>query len=173
MLYSYPLARSCPLTRDLSGSSLSEYATFVRAREKVCRMNASRPIINRIKNSFNRPIVLGPLAFLAGGFWVQTILDNFNSQKCHSSLFRGLIYEMQLNDKTKSLLGEGIEYDEKKQPRVKGHIDNLKGHCDLEFMVQGSKGDAVVKFVGVRYRDTDCWVSSTFSITKDHQQINL
>ena len=136
-------------------------------------MQTPEPLTTRIKRIASRPVVVGLLAFSGGAFWVQTVIDNFNAQKCHSSIFKSLIYELKRNPASTSLFGPDLHYDPKKHSRVKGNIDSLKGIADVEFTVQGSQGLGKVKFVGHRYKNTDFWVSKELVLTKGDKIISL
>jgi hypothetical protein len=48
---------------------------------------------------------------------------------------------------------------------VKGHVNHIKGDADLSFNLKGSKKDAQVHFAGTRYKNTECWISSKFTIS--------
>jgi hypothetical protein len=130
------------------------------------QMNTKPPFLKQIVAQLKKPFFLGPLAFVGGTFWIHTILNNFNSEKCHTSLFRGLIYEMKNQGSIVDMFGSDLHYDPDKHSRVKGTFDNFKGFADLEFTIQGSNGKGIVHFVGNRYSKTDCWISSQFIITK-------
>jgi hypothetical protein len=136
-------------------------------------MNTPPPLLSRLRVQLKKPIFLGPLAFAAGSFWIHTILNNFNSEKCHSSLFRGIVYALQKNEKILDIIGPNMKYDEKLHPRVKGGFDNFKGNADLEFTIQGEKASGIVKFKGKRYRETDCWVADEFQVVKDDLIIEI
>jgi hypothetical protein len=129
--------------------------------------------MKRLGAFLRRPVVIAPLAFLAGAFWVQTLINNFNSQKCHSSLFKSIFYELQRNEKAIAMFGPDLHYDDKAHPRVKGTIDNLKGVADFEFTIEGSRGRGTGLFKGIRYADTDFWVSKRFELRKDQEKLEL
>lgn len=107
---------------------------------------------------------LAPLAFLTAAWWSNTILDNFNSQKTNSHLFKALILQMRHDDKVLNLLGQ-VEHS----GTVKGHVNHIKGNADLEFHVKGSKQDGTVHFVGSRFKNTECWVSSLFTVNSERE----
>ncbi|KAJ3326574.1 hypothetical protein HDU91_004610, partial [Kappamyces sp. JEL0680] len=108
------------------------------------------------------------------GFWVQTILTNFNTSKSKSSLFKALLLDLNRRQEVVDALGTDIEYDINNHKRVKGQLNHIKGHASLEFNVEGSKDRiATVSFVGSRWRDTDCWVSSEYRVTVDDTVLDL
>jgi hypothetical protein len=117
------------------------------------------------------PILMAPLAFLAGGFWVNTILDNFNSQKSHNALFRGILYYLRNDEEANRLIGRMLDYNEKKHPHVKGFVDRIKGVAELEFQVEGDQGKGLVKFIGNRDKQTDFWLSKHFSLETEGKTI--
>ena len=133
-------------------------------------MNTPPPLLTRLKVLVRKPIFIGPLSFIAGSFWIHTILNNFNSEKVNSSLFRGIIYSLR-NSQVADLVGKKIEYDD--STRVKGGFDNFKGVADLEFRIKGEQGHGTVVFKGKRYRETDCWVSSEFVVTTNGTTVSL
>lgn len=125
-------------------------------------------------NSLSRPILFAPLCFLAGGFWVKTILNNYNSLKSHNSLFRGILTHLNTDDKIISILGDNIHYNENLHPFVKGNVNNIKGTADLIFYVKGSKQkNALVTFKGKKFDLCDFWFSTEFSLQIDKNIISL
>jgi hypothetical protein len=95
-------------------------------------------------------------------------LDNFNSQKTNSHLFKALILQMRQDDKILDLLGE-VEL----RGKVNGHVNHIKGDADLSFNVKGSKQDGHVHFVGTRYKNTECWVSSKYTVSANDGKLTL
>jgi hypothetical protein len=136
-------------------------------------MNTPPPLLTRLRIQLKRPLFLGPLAFVAGTFWIHTILNNFNSEKCHSSLFRGIIYSLRNHEEISALIGPSLAYDQEKHRRVKGGFDNFKGVADLEFEIEGEHGAGTVVFRGRRYRETDCWISEEFLVRTNSKTFDL
>lgn len=93
---------------------------------------------------------------------MYVILENSNTLKSKNSLFRGLIYKLKTDNHNIDLIGQDIEYDSR--TRVKGSVNVIKGVADIEFKVKGTKGLATVKFVDERYKNTEFWVSSVFTV---------
>ncbi|KAJ3268875.1 hypothetical protein HDV01_002133 [Terramyces sp. JEL0728] len=136
-------------------------------------MNTPPPLFKRFLAQFRKPIVTGPLTFLAGAFWVNTLLNNTSNQKSNSSLFKGIIYALEEHPELSQELGHKLVYKQSIFNRVKGHCSIPEGIADLTFVVEGKEGrTAEIHFEGKRYRDTDLWISSIFTV-KAGKQYNL
>ena len=123
---------------------------------------------NRLKSLIFSKYSLAPFAFLTAAWWSKTLLDNFNSQKQNSHLFKALILDLRRNEKVLDRFGK-VEHS----GTVKGHVNHIKGNADLTFHLKGSKQDAQVCFVGTRYKNTECWISSKFTVTGDDGALDL
>ncbi|KAI8922295.1 cytochrome oxidase assembly protein 1 [Powellomyces hirtus] len=104
------------------------------------------------------------LAATAGlGWWTSVVLQNINSQKAHSGIFKAVIYHIRHDQQAREMLGDEITHDTKLHPSVKGKINMLKGNADVEFVVEGSKGLGMVHYRGRRGQDE--WDSEIFTLT--------
>ncbi|KAJ3258865.1 hypothetical protein HK103_003247 [Boothiomyces macroporosus] len=131
-------------------------------------MNTPPPLFKRFLAQFRRPIVAGPLTFLAGAFWINTILNNTSNQKSNTAVFRGIIYAIEAHPEISKVLGNRLVYKQSIFNRVKGYCSVPEGVADLTFTVEGKDGrTAEIHFEGKRYRDTDSWVSSVFTVNAD------
>lgn len=113
-------------------------------------------LIHRTLGFLGRPVFYGPLAFFGGAYWIQSIIVNYNSSKSHSSLFRGILLDIE----TRGDLGEAVGSD----GTIKGFVNHIKGDADLTFEVEGTKQKGIVRFVGKRYPGSDCWKSELYTL---------
>ena len=126
----------------------------------------------KFKRFMRTPIVYFGLGVAGFTFWWTTYATANNIQTSHTSLFKGIMFFLRHNPQALELLGPNISYQDFKHPRIKGHIGTIKGIADVEFIVEGEKGQGKVHFKGNRVPGGDGWKSSIFTLKKDNHVIN-
>lgn len=75
----------------------------------------------------------------------------FNYQKSSSSTVNSILYALRTNPRAREILGDEI-YFASKVPWIRGELNQLHGHIDINFWVKGTKTQARTKFTSVRKR---------------------
>ena len=92
--------------------------------------------------------------------WMRTIpifmaiiggssLAIFNYQKSSSSVVSSTLYALRTSPAAREVLGDEI-YFAQKIPWISGVMNQLKGHIDISFWVQGTQGKGKMRFKSVR-----------------------
>lgn len=80
---------------------------------------------------------------------VASTLAIFNYQKSNSSVVSSALYSLRTNDEARRILGDEV-YFAQQLPWIWGSIDQVHGKIDVSFMVKGTKGKAMMRFVSER-----------------------
>jgi cytochrome c oxidase assembly factor 1 len=73
----------------------------------------------------------------------------FNYQKSNSSVVSSALYSLRTNDEARRILGDEV-YFAQQLPWIWGSIDQVHGRIDVSFMVKGTRGKAMMRFVSER-----------------------
>ena len=106
------------------------------------------------------------------GIWYHIYSNSVTSQQTHTAIFKSALAHLKSQNQVKELIGNNIALNESEA--VKGHVNMFKGQADLDFVINGGKGDARVVFKAKRCLDSgDEWESNLFKVFYHDKVIDL
>ncbi|KAF9901365.1 hypothetical protein BX616_002278 [Lobosporangium transversale] len=113
-----------------------------------------------IKNRLPIYILVG---IVGAGFWAGSIAVAANHQRQGTSIVRGTLFNVKFDKKAQELLGDNIDFTNKRWPWISGTVAHLKGRVDIEYQVRGDKAEGRIHFVAVR--PAKQWITTDFTLT--------
>ena len=147
-MLSRPRLRSLPLRQLFQNAKPLQRRTLIAAPK-----DGSGPLMER-RSDRALPSLSSPNRWMRSlpifaAVMVASTLAIFNYQKSNSSVVSSALYSLRTNDEARRILGDEV-YFAQQLPWIWGSIDQVHGKIDVSFMVKGTKGKAMMRFVSER-----------------------